>query len=104
MRFHLVSALSVVATTALSGSAFAEGGDYPFLGLWDCEIAVLEFTNEIYHDGTNEYPMAEVTEADGTYIVTLTPDYVIGLSKIEPKKMRFAPLVGGDEFMCFLLE
>ena len=98
-RLPLALTLALAATTA----ARAEG-DLPFLGKWDCDIAVLTFTADTYHDGTNSYPLTDMVQDGGAYVITLTPDYVIGLDGIEADKMSFAPMAGGDQFSCFRLE
>lgn len=103
MRLLPHFSLTLATTLLLPLAATAADGDLPFVGMWDCEIAVLTFSNDTYHDGTNEYPMS-VTEDGDNYVVTLTPDYIIGLSKITADKMTFAPIVGGDLFACFRLE
>jgi hypothetical protein len=104
MRYPSLITLTCIAAIGLASSAMAAGDDYPFVGKWDCEIAVLTFDTVTYHDGTNEYPMAEVA-ADGLdYTIKLTDDYIIGLSGISQDKMSFSPIVGGDLFPCFRLE
>ena len=104
MRAYTFLLLSAASLVSAASTGFAGDGDLPFLGKWDCEINVLTFTGDSYNDGTNTYPLDNVAEDGGSFVITLAPDYVIGLSEIEADKMAFAPMAGGDRFSCFRLE
>jgi hypothetical protein len=91
----------------------AEGDDspeyddigYPFIGSWDCEVAVMTFTGYIYNNGEEDIPIQEVQEnSDGSYTLLFAGDYFFTLSGFTPNQMGWLSGETGDSFNCTRLD
>lgn len=78
---------------------------YPFIGAWDCEVAVMTFTGYIYNNGEEDIPIQEVQEnSDGSYTLLFAGDYFFTLSGFTPNQMGWLSGETGDSFTCTRLD
>jgi hypothetical protein len=77
------------------------GADYPFVGVWDCEVAEMTFTPTLYNNGSEDLPIREIQEgSDGSYTLLFDGDYFITLSGIRDDRMGWYSSSSGDNFSC----
>ncbi|MDY8108398.1 hypothetical protein U0C82_04425 [Fulvimarina sp. 2208YS6-2-32] len=73
----------------------------PFVGTWDCGVAVFTFTDNVYDNGSEDLPIRHVeTGADGAYTLVFDEDYRITLSGFTGKEMGWYSHASGDDFDC----
>lgn len=92
--------LAAAFALALPAAALAED-TLPFIGKWDCEVAVFTFTSKIYNNGSEDLPILEIQEGtDGSYTLMFADDYSIGLSGFTGDTMGWLSSASGDSFTC----
>ena len=96
--------------TVYRGDAETSEGDgydeYPFVGTWDCEVAVMSFSTDYYNAGGDEdLPILEIQEGtDGSYTLLFEDDYYITLSGFTGSSMGWFSGESGDSFNCTRLD
>ncbi|MGB3336311.1 MAG: hypothetical protein WBA73_03945 [Devosia sp.] len=79
--------------------------DYPFVGSWDCEIAIMSFTAETYDSGSGAIPIEEIQQgSDGSWTLMFKDDYWITLSGFTGSEMGWFSGASGDSFNCARLD
>jgi hypothetical protein len=79
----------------------ASDSELPFLGAWNCEVAVFTFTNETYNNGSDDLPIREIQEgSDGSYTLFFDDDYAITVADFTGDTMTWLSQASGDSFTC----
>ena len=79
--------------------------EYPFVGTWDCEVAVMSFSADYYNNGDEDLPILEIQEgSDGSYTLLFEDDYWITLSGFTGSSMGWFSGGSGDSFNCTRLD
>ena len=105
----LMTALGLMS--APTGMAIADGVSkdgappYPFIGKWDCEVAVMSFTETTYNNGSEDLPIIKIQEGtDGSYALFIEDDYFISLSGFTGESMGWLSSATGDNFNCVRID
>lgn len=112
MRDRMVAAAAALGLMLASmASANADGFEkdlaapYPFIGQWDCEVAVMSFTETTYNNGSDDLPIIEIQEGtDGSYALFIEDDYFISLSGFTGDNMGWLSSATGDSFNCVRID
>lgn len=99
MRFPL-------ALLCLTASPLA-AETYPFEGSWSCEVADFTFTADTYQpgEGSDLLSVASITDTrDGSFTLTMTDGYTIGVSMNGDGTMSWFSFESGDMFTCVALD
>jgi hypothetical protein len=73
----------------------------PFVGVWDCEVALFTFTNETYNPGGDDpLPILAVERQGDDFTLDLPDDYRIVLSGVTETRMGWFSEASGDGFEC----
>jgi hypothetical protein len=84
-----------------SGAGAPSADEYPFVGEWDCEVAMFVFTPNVYNNGSEDLPILEIQEgSDGSYTLFFENDYLITLSGFTGDAMGWYSHASGDSFNC----
>jgi hypothetical protein len=97
---RILSGATVLAGL-LVGTHVQAAEKYPFIGKWDCEVATFTFTAYIYNNGEEDLPVKKIKkEKDGSYFLTFSNGYQIGLSGFSKNRMQWFSPESGDSFTC----
>lgn len=100
-RFFPSAFATALAVCVLATVPAAAADDLPFVGRWDCEVAVFAFTPDTYDNGSEELPIQEAQEGtDGSYTLFFPDDYTITLSGFTGDTMGWFSPASGDSFEC----
>jgi hypothetical protein len=91
-----VAALTITACTASDGPA----DPYAFVGSWDCGTTMLTFTNTIYDDGTNSYPIRSVARDGRNYTLRFANGYIMALAAVTETGLTRVSGTSGDQLNC----
>lgn len=98
---NVTNTIAAAAIATLLASTATSAGDLPFLGTWDCEVAIFTFTPTTYNNGSEDLPIEEVQEgSDGSYTLLFADDYFITLSGFTGDSMGWFSEASGDNFSC----
>ncbi|HEY9058291.1 MAG TPA: hypothetical protein VIN77_14165 [Aurantimonas sp.] len=93
--------LLAIAISAYVPLTSAEAEELPFIGSWDCEVAIFTFTPTTYNNGSDDLAIEEVQEgSDGSYTLLFADDYFITLSGFIGDSMGWFSSASGDNFDC----
>lgn len=82
-----------------------ETADYPFVGTWDCQVATMRFSSDVYDNGDERLPIEEIQEgSDGSYTLLFEDDYYITLADFTGDTMTWLSGASGDVFSCTRLD
>ena len=99
---------AVVAASLLAlglATSAVRADEYPFLGTWDCEVAIFTFTPDVYNNGSEDMPIEEIQEgSDGSWTLLFSDDYFITLSGFVDDTMGWYSSASGDNFSCTKVE
>lgn len=98
MRIPRCAALAGILP--LVTAAAAHPPDYPFVGRWDCEVAVFAFTARTYHNGSETLTIRRVAPAEGGFVLSFDGGYEIALLDVEAATMTWLSLATDDRFAC----
>jgi hypothetical protein len=85
----------------LAASAPAQAREQmPFVGVWDCEVALFTFTNETYNPGDEPMPILSVEREGDHHHLTFADNYRITLSNVTETSMGWLSEASGDGFGC----
>lgn len=94
MRLTLLSA----SFALMSAPVLAQ--DLPFLGTWDCSVAIFSFTGTIYNNGSENMEITDIS-ADGTgHILTFADDYQLSVAVNPDGTLNWFSPDSGDSFTC----
>lgn len=94
MRKLMISA----AFLTLAGPALAD--EYPFVGTWDCEVAIFSFTDQIYNNGSDNMQITDVATEGSGYILTFEDDYQLSVAVNPDGTLAWFSPASGDNFTC----
>lgn len=108
MQRNLMKAATGGAALLLAGltaacatdAGSAAGAKYPFVGSWDCGVAVMKFTDTTYTVNDEELAIASVEQNGTDYSVTMADGYSLGLSNVTASSMAWFSPQSGDSFEC----
>lgn len=80
--------------------AAAHPPDYPFVGRWDCEVAVFTFTARTYHNGSETMPIRGIKTVQGGFVLSFDDGYRIALHDVGARTMTWLSLASDDRFDC----
>ena len=83
---NVTNTIAAAAIATLLASTATSAGDLPFLGTWDCEVAIFTFTPTTYNNGSDTLLFAD--------------DYFITLSGFTGDSMGWFSEASGDNFSC----
>jgi len=75
-------------------------GQYPFVGKWDCEVSVFEFTDKRYSNGSNWIEYKSVRRMSNGFLIEFKDGYRIGLFDVKTNTMTWSSASSGDDFQC----
>lgn len=84
----------------LAGAGQARAADWPFEGLWDCEVGVFEFTETTYDPGNAPMEIVDVAPEGDTFTLTFSDNYQLSLAMNPDGTMTWYSPVSGDSFLC----
>jgi hypothetical protein len=86
----------------LAASAPAQAREQmPFVGVWDCEVALFTFTNETYNPGGEApLPILALEREGDDFHLTFADDYRIALTGVTETRMGWFSEASGDGFEC----
>lgn len=73
---------------------------HPFLGEWDCQVAVFWFTPHGYDNGFDILPIRKVTKSKGGWSLGFDKGYRISLFDVTGQTMTWHSPMSGDTFHC----
>jgi hypothetical protein len=73
---------------------------YAFVGSWDCGVETFTFTNTTYNDGTNTYPIQNVSKKGSNYTLRFGNGYVLALGAVTATGLTWVSGQTGDQFNC----
>jgi hypothetical protein len=73
---------------------------YTFVGSWDCGVETFTFTNTTYNDGTNTYPIQNVSKKGSNYTLRFGNGYVLALGAVTATGLTWVSGQTGDQFNC----
>ena len=73
---------------------------YPFVGSWDCGVAVFSFTNTTYNNGSETYRILAVDQDTDSYTLFIEGGYRIGLALVTDTGLTWVSGTTGDQFDC----
>jgi len=94
--FAMTTALALSACVADEGPAES----YPFVGRWDCGVAVLTFTNTTYNNGTTTYPIRLVSRDGRNYTLRFGEGQIIGLGAVTETGLTWISGSTGSQHNC----
>lgn len=87
-----------LALAILPGPLLAQS--HPFSGTWDCGVAIVSFNEQVYHNGSENLQISDVSEEGGAFILTFEDDYQLSLSLNPDGTLAWFSPVSGDSFTC----
>ena len=100
MKAWRILAVAALVALGVPPAAAISGDEAPYIGVWDCEVAVFTFTRESYDNGTDILPMRQIEIADRGYVMTFDDDYQIAIALDGEDSMSWLSLASGDAFDC----
>jgi hypothetical protein len=97
---RLPLALPLILSLAACMDDTGPSEPYAFVGTWDCGVQVFTFTNTTYNDGTNTYPILNVSRDDRNYTLTFANGYVVALGAVTETGLTWVSGATGDQFNC----
>ncbi len=73
---------------------------YPFVGNWDCGVAVFTFTNSTYNNGSQTAPIRNVTRDGQNFRLLFDGGYVIALAAVTDTGLTWVSGMTGDQLAC----
>jgi len=73
---------------------------YPFVGSWDCGVAVFSFTNTTYNNGSDTYRILDVRRSDRDYWLRFANGSMIALAAVTETGLTWVSGTTGDQFNC----
>lgn len=93
--------ITLAAAAFMAATAAAQAREQmPFVGVWDCEVALFTFTNETYNPGDEPMPILTLERDGDHYHLTFADDYRITLSNVTETSMGWFSEASGDGFEC----
>lgn len=96
---RLAALAAGILVSVSAAPAFAHD-DAPYIGVWDCDVAVFTFTAESYNPGDGPMKIRHIEASGGTYAMTFDDGYQIGLSMNGDEAMSWLSMETGDGFEC----
>ncbi len=98
----LIQAIALLATSACvpSGEAEIEPTPYPFVGMWDCEVATFTFEETTYNNGSETLPIENIVPRDNSFVLSFADNYSITLDMNGTDRMQWLSGTTGDAFDC----
>lgn len=95
-------ALCVAMILGLSVSAALADATprYPFVGTWDCEVALFTFTDTTYNNGSEDLPIRSVSEDGTNFELNFDDGYMISLGGVTETSMSWVSGETFDQFEC----
>ena len=73
---------------------------YAFVGSWDCGVDTFTFTNTTYNNGSDTYPILNVSRDDNNFTLRFANDYVVALGAVTATGLTWVSGATGDQFNC----
>ena len=73
---------------------------YPSVGAWDCGVDTFTFTNTTYNNGSDTYPILNVSRDGRDYILRFANGYMIALAAVTDTGLTWVSGASGDQFNC----
>jgi hypothetical protein len=73
---------------------------YAFVGTWDCGVETFTFTNTTYNDGSDTYPIQNVSKNGSNYTLRFGNGYVLALGAVTATGLTWVSGQTGDQFNC----
>jgi hypothetical protein len=96
----LTLAAAALMAALLATTAAQAREQMPFVGVWDCEVALFTFTNETYNPGDEPMPILSVEHEGDHHHLTFADNYRITLSNVTETSMGWFSEASGDGFEC----
>ena len=96
----ILVALASVTTAGASSTETDEAQNYPFIGEWDCAVAIMRFTADTYSADSDPVGIASVEREGTDYFVTMVDGYSVGVGSITAQTMTWYSPQTGDSFDC----
>lgn len=87
----------IFAGFSSSASAAQEA---PYLGAWDCGVAIFWFTPHGYDNGSSILPIRHIEMNRGVYTLKFDGGYRIALFDVTPTTLSWYSPKSGDTFQC----
>ena len=92
---------SVSFSVIVAGSAASAAAEtYPFVGTWDCSVAIFSFTAEIYNNGSENLVITDIAADGDGYVLTMEDDYQLSITVTDNGQLNWYSPVSGDSFTC----
>ena len=86
---------------ALPQAALAQGGNYPFLGTWDCGVATFAFTPSAWNNGAEDMTIQKIQAGkSGSWTLLFAGDYYFTVSDFTGDSMTWLSGESGDSLTC----
>lgn len=100
-RFFFAPALLALSACVSSDEPGFAAPLYPFVGTWDCEVAVLTFSASTYNNGSEDLPIENVLQRDANaFVLGFADGYSIALDMDGADRMQWLSGETGDAFQC----
>lgn len=93
MRFLLPLSVTLLATPLAAQ-------DLPFIGTWDCGVAIFSFTGTIYNNGSENMDITDVAVDGAGHVLTLGDGTQISVTQTSDGGLTWVSAVSGDSFTC----
>jgi len=93
-------ALPLCLALAACGQETGPSEPYAFIGVWDCGVDTFTFTNTTYNNGSDTYPILNVSRDGRDYILRFANGYMIALAAVTDTGLTWVSGASGDQFNC----